>query len=83
MAVTNKPTVLGCEQCTVNDDNFILDRKLLVIVLNTDYWSTKAYKINENVTFIGDIQMRWLQSQLESANKTQQKVFIVGHIPPG
>ena len=63
--------------------NFIPGGKLRVVVLNTDYWSTKAYNINKNVTIIGDIQMKWLHSQLDAANMTQQRVIIAGHIPPG
>ena len=52
-------------------------------MLNTDYWSLKAFNINNNVTTIGDLQLHWLHSQLEKANKSQQKVIITGHIPPG
>lgn len=56
---------------------------ILLIVLNTNYWSVSSYKRNTNVTIIGDIQLAWLRDQLRSAKQKDQKVLISGHIPPG
>ena len=56
---------------------------MLLIVLNTNYWSINAHKIKQEVTSIGNIQMKWLNQELTSAKENKQKVIIMGHIPPG
>jgi len=61
---------------------FILET-FQVILLNTNYWSTKCYSINSSITKIGDDQMVWLENQLVSAHYSRKKIIICGHIPPG
>lgn len=55
----------------------------MILVLNTNYWSKKAYDFTSKITLIGDKQMSWLNTELEMAKNHSYKVIIVGHIPPG
>jgi len=62
---------------------FIKARKLMLIILNTNYWNTDANNHDTSIGVIGQQQLKWLYSQLVVANNTNYKVIIAGHIPPG
>ncbi|XP_065674515.1 sphingomyelinase phosphodiesterase D isoform X2 [Hydra vulgaris] len=62
---------------------YIKEASIILLVLNTNYWITKAYENNYDVVNIGNIQMSWLITQLKEAQLNNKKVIIAGHIPPG
>lgn len=54
---------------------------LQLISLNTILW----YETNRNVTHMTDPadQFEWLENVLKNASSIKEKVYIIGHIPPG
>jgi hypothetical protein len=57
--------------------------KCELIVLNDVYWH-KGYKRPRRVKeTAGDVEMKWLKSELDTAAAAGKKVFIAMHIPPG
>jgi len=54
-----------------------------IITLNTNYWNTKCFKNNPNITYIGDMQIKWLENSLNNASKSNKRVIVTGHIPSG
>ncbi|XP_065674252.1 sphingomyelinase phosphodiesterase D isoform X1 [Hydra vulgaris] len=62
---------------------YIKEASIILLVINTNYWITKAYENNRDVVNIGNIQMGWLITQLKEAQLKNKKVIIAGHIPPG
>lgn len=54
---------------------------LQLISLNTILW----YEPNDNVTNLIDPadQFQWLENVLKEATDAQEKVYIIGHVPPG
>ena len=61
----------------------ISDRNLVFLMINTNYFSIRAFKNNPKVTEIADMQIHWLDEQLSLAKKLGQSVILAGHIPPG
>lgn len=60
-----------------------IDERNTVVMLNTNYWSVNSYKLDRNITVIGDRQITWLHGQLETAQMEDRLVILTGHIPPG
>ena len=60
-----------------------LDGNIVMVLINTMYWSSKSYKLEPRITTIGDRQLHWFLEQLKQAEKSQKKVIIAGHMPPG
>jgi sphingomyelin phosphodiesterase acid-like 3 len=63
-----------------------LSSNLILLVLNTNYFSTKASNISgKNSGFLqaAKMQLDWLKSELQEAKEQDMKVIISGHIPPG
>jgi len=52
-----------------------------ILVLNTIIYSVKH---RPNQTYINDPyqQFQWMESQLQTARKKNQKIYVMGHIPP-
>ncbi|XP_057302784.1 acid sphingomyelinase-like phosphodiesterase 3a isoform X2 [Hydractinia symbiolongicarpus] len=59
------------------------DGHLVMVMLNSNYWSSRAYGVDPKITIIGDEQLLWLKKLLEDASHRKQKVVLAGHIPPG
>ena len=57
--------------------------KMILLVLNTIYYSTKATVRNQVFLETAQGQLDWLKSELQKASVNGHKVIISGHIPPG
>jgi sphingomyelin phosphodiesterase acid-like 3 len=59
-------------------------RRARVIVLNDIYWSPRyATCKGAAVPAPGNAELDWLEKQLKEARAVGQKVWVMGHIPPG
>ncbi|XP_077995416.1 acid sphingomyelinase-like phosphodiesterase 3b isoform X2 [Glandiceps talaboti] len=52
-----------------------------IVGLNTVYYYTND-KVTEDMDDPGD-QFQWLESVLQNATEKNEKVYIIGHVPPG
>nr|XP_039269632.1 acid sphingomyelinase-like phosphodiesterase 3b [Styela clava] len=62
-------------------ENLDPNGKHVLIALNSNFW----YDSNKVVDGTGDPggEFAWLEESLKSASQNSQKVFIIGHVPPG
>jgi len=63
----------------------VKDEKLVLLQLNTNYWSQKCIRRNpgSRTTIIADAQLSWLKQQLKDARASGKVVITTGHILPG
>lgn len=58
-------------------------KKCSIIALNDIFWH-KKYKRTKSVKYDpGDVELKWLKSELDDASGKGEKAVIVMHIPPG
>ncbi|KAK3709034.1 hypothetical protein QZH41_014913, partial [Actinostola sp. cb2023] len=88
----SKPTSLDVLKKTYLDGGYYsvnmtnTNGRMVLVVLNTLYWNTKASKASQGNPKFQDVarrQMTWFEEQLKQAKQKEQKVFISSHIPPG
>lgn len=60
-----------------------LSPEIVLLVLNTGYFSRKATVQTPLFLRTAQRQLRWLSRNLQVAEKRGQRVIIAGHIPPG
>lgn len=58
------------------------EHNLKVIVLNTQTCDSLNFFLMRNPTDPNNI-LKWMREELYSAERQNQNVYIIGHIPPG
>lgn len=58
--------------------------RLNVLTLNTMYFYTKNHAVHNclHPTSPAAIQMQWFERQLEKARIAQERIYVIGHVPP-
>lgn len=64
-------------------NQFFLDGKILLLVLNSMYWTKSTWKHDKYFQERANEQLKWIEMQLKHARRTGLKIIITSHIPPG